>query len=711
MNAAVSTAIVCRHCQKSNPVERKFCGGCGETLWEKCPACSAEIPGSETFCGTCGVDVRAKRQGIEAELREKFTRALALAAAHSYPQAFALLQELSGASNLCAEVAAQAAAEIPEVQARVKRQKELAELTFQQGAELLAKKSYEAAVQVLQSIPQPLRTKEMNDCLERAQSQWKELLSLSGEIRELVESKRTMELFPKLERLLALKPEHAQALKLAGQLRDQLLGVAARKLNEHLYAEAAKLLEQIPDFVQNAEVATALDKAQELSALLLELRTAPLATPTTLALAQKLVKFAPTNAEVAKLAEELKMRATTRPEPARAAAPVWIKAPQRTRVAMPVDWLGYFTRLSCEDAAGNKTWRDSPGQFWTALGLALQGIDEADTSLNLMPTTKSSLLSKLPFSFGKKGPTAAWGIDLGESGLRAIKLSKDPKSGAIKLEACERVPHAQTLAQIDQTSEREAAATATLKAFLTRAKVEETHVVASMSSQRVLGRFFDLPPMAGKKVAEAVQFEAKHQIPVPLEELAWAYDVQGPAIAAGSKEPDERPRKILLVASRLSHVQSQLALFKAAGIAIDELVPDSIALHNAFQFEFHAEPQKTNALIDIGFDTTNFIVSSPRNLWFRSFGMGGETFTQALVKQFQLTREQAEELKRNPAKARRYSLYCATQESLLVQLVSEVERSLASYSRYNSHQPAERLYGLGGGFQTHGLLRYLRCGK
>jgi Tfp pilus assembly PilM family ATPase len=152
-------------------------------------------------------------------------------------------------------------------------------------------------------------------------------------------------------------------------------------------------------------------------------------------------------------------------------------------------------------------------------------------------------------------------------------------------------------------------------------------------------------------------------------------------------------------------------MFKAAGINVDELVPDSVALHNAFQFEFHAEQQKTAALLDVGFDSTKFVVSGPRNLWFRTFGTGGESFTQGLVRQFQLTREQAEELKRNPAKARRYSLYYTTQEPLLVQMVSEVERSLASYSRYNCAEPVERLYGLGGAFQTYGLLRYLRWGK
>ena len=117
------------------------------------------------------------------------------------------------------------------------------------------------------------------------------------------------------------------------------------------------------------------------------------------------------------------------------------------------------------------------------------------------------------------------------------------------------------------------------------------------------------------------------------------------------------------------------------------------------------------ALLDLGLDGANFLVSAPRAVWFRSFGLGGENFTQALVKHFQLTREQAEELKRNPAKARRYSLYCASQEPLFVQLVSEIERSLISYSRGNATEPAERLYGVGGAFQTHGLLRYLRCGK
>jgi type IV pilus assembly protein PilM len=708
MSSTVSTATICRHCQVESPPQRRFCGGCGKGLWEKCPACSAEIAGNERFCGACGTDARGKREELAAELREKLAQARALAKTHHYGQAIQLLEMLASRADESAEVAATAAAEIPQVQSREKRQKELAALTHQQGLELLDGRAYEAAVEVLESIPKPLRTREINDCLERSQSQWKEVLALGGEIRTLVEVRRTNELFPKLERLLALKPGHPQAQKLATQLREQLLATATKRLNDHLYADALRLLEQIPPFARNAEVETSIDKALELSVLLSELRIAPLALPSTLAVVRKLVKFAPADKEGAKLVEEFKLRVAAQPEIARAAAPVWTKAPQRTRVLLPVEWLGNFTRLACGDATGAKTLREAPGQFFVAFGLALQGIDAADMAVNLLPAEKTGLLGKLAFSFGKKSPISAWGLDLGESGLRAIKLSKDAKSGTAKLESCHHIPHVQPLVNVENSLLREEEIAKTLKEFLFRAKTERARIVASLSSQRVLGRFFELPPMAGNKVAEAIRFEARHQIPVPLEDLTWAYDIQGPAATARSGECS---RKILLMAARLADARAQAALFKAGGVTIDELAPDCLALHNAVQFELRGEQTKPVALADIGLDCTSFLVSAPRAVWFRNFGLGGENFTQAIARRFQLTREQAEELKRNPAMARRYSLYCAAQEPLFRQLVSELERSLSSYNRFNSAEPAALLYGVGGAFQTHGLLRYLRWGK
>lgn len=585
-------------------------------------------------------------------------------------------------------------------------------MTFRQAEELLGRRAYEGAVQVLESIPGPLRTAEIAACLSSAQSRWKELVSLSGEIRALVAEKRTADLLPKIERLLMLKPDHAQAQKLATQLRDQLVDSAKKRLNEHQYADALQLLRQIPSFAKSGEVEKLQDQALELSTLLAELRLAPLALPSTYAVLQKLVKFAPGNEQAVSLVEKFKTQISARPAELRLAAPAWASPPRQPRLKIPVDWLGHFVRLSCQDKSHAKTLREHPGEFFVALGLALQGIEEADISINLLPAEKSGLLGKLPFSFGKKGPSAAWGIDLGEHALRAVCLAREAKSGNIQLQACCYIQHDLPLSQAEEGLQREKLSARTLKEFLRRADMEGTKIIASLSGHRILGRFFDLPPMAANKVAETVQYEAKHQIPVPLDELSWAYEVLGEVQQRGGKEQDSLPRKILLVAARLAHVQAQVKLFKTAGMSADALVPDCVALHNGFRFEFEGNKVPgAFALLDVGLKSSNLVVSGPRSVWFRSFGIGGEDFTQSLATHFQLTRDQAEGLKRNPAKARRYSLYCAAQEPLLIQLVSEVERSLASYARYNSAQLVERMYGVGGGFQTPGLVRYLCWGK
>jgi len=45
----------------------------------------------------------------------------------------------------------------------------------------------------------------------------------------------------------------------------------------------------------------------------------------------------------------------------------------------------------------------------------------------------------------------------------------------------------------------------------------------SVAGQSGLARFVKLPPVEEKKIADIVRFEAKQQIPFPLEEVVWDY--------------------------------------------------------------------------------------------------------------------------------------------------------------------------------------------
>jgi Tfp pilus assembly PilM family ATPase len=142
---------------------------------------------------------------------------------------------------------------------------------------------------------------------------------------------------------------------------------------------------------------------------------------------------------------------------------------------------------------------------------------------------------------------------------------------------------------------------------------------------------------------------------------------------------------------------------------------DAVALHNTIHYELFAgdasAADEAVAMLDLGTESSNIVISSRRGVWFRTFGQGGESYTRELIKRFNLTYDQAEQIKREPAKAPRFSELEEAYRPLLVQLISEVERSLETYARLYADHPVQRLYGLGGAFQAHGVLRYLRSGK
>jgi len=91
--------------------------------------------------------------------------------------------------------------------------------------------------------------------------------------------------------------------------------------------------------------------------------------------------------------------------------------------------------------------------------------------------------------------------------------------------------------------------------------------------------------------------------------------------------------------------------------------------------------------------------------------VGGQAFTEALGKEFQLTGAQTERLKRNPTRGPSWRRYEAALAPVLATLSRQIEAALDAYRRDDPGARIERIVTLGGGFQLHGLLRYLRVGR
>src|SRR3954469_24896353 len=112
-----------------------------------------------------------------------------------------------------------------------------------------------------------------------------------------------------------------------------------------------------------------------------------------------------------------------------------------------------------------------------------------------------------------------WGIDIGQCALKALRLEMiDGKPTAT---AFDYVEHTKILSQPDadpDTLIREA-----LGKFLELNDLKLDDVAIGIAGQVGWARFGNLPPVEEKKIAEIVKFEAKQQIPFPLEEVVWGF--------------------------------------------------------------------------------------------------------------------------------------------------------------------------------------------
>lgn len=700
--------VVCGQCGQGNTATRTFCGRCGQRLWDVCPGCKGRHRIGEKFCGQCGTDLEERL----VEQRQRYEKQLAEAERYRQLGEFALalarLKSLAAIEEPTFQALAQQAASLQlEVAAEQEHWERAVAQTELEAARLVQSYRYQEAVALLESVPERLWSETAAKLLREARAKRDEVEELAKEIQTLVRAKRIEELGAKIDRMLELQPKQAFVGKLAHQLRERLLAAAKQKLDADDYPAALALMDQLPRSAMSPEVGKLRDQALELNYLINDLKLSPVIDPPLISLAERMVRLRPRHPQAGRLLEAIRERASQRPDNLRYAAPAWA-ALRGFRLGVPVHWWAGLQRIRCTpeiDAALRK----EPGKYFVACGLAIQGLGLAAIAINLLPTRETGLLKRLP-AFMRRAPTSAWGLDLGITGLKAVRMVTDRQQGVVTLEAVESFPYLSPLTPLTDDAERHRLEREAIRQFIERRKPENDRVCLSVPGLMTLGRFVELPPVEAKKLDETARAEADFQFPMDLNELAWGYHVFPRTEIAPSQST---PYRSVMQAVKKHLVDHLAAMCHDTGLRLDLVQSECLALHNLAVYEFFGEVPTAGAspaavaLLDVGARATNLVVSSPTGTWFRGIGVSGESFTNALVRPLKLTREQAEQLKRDPARARRvYQLY-ELLESDFAHLTDEVERSLQTYRRQYPNVPVTQMFGFGGGFRMHGLLRWL----
>lgn len=718
-------AVNCRRCAAFNPPRRKFCVKCGAPLRERCPQCQTECTVSDAYCDGCGVNldqlVADQVQQIEADFRAveelrlecQFDKAIALLIPISKNHHPRLVDHTSRAGSLISELVTDR-----------DQQRTIAEEFYQEARRCLESFNYQRAAEILERIPPPLRHDAIKDLYVQIESRRQEIAMLNEETHAAVREKRLVDLPSLIDRLLALVPDHAYAKKLAEQMQERLMVAAMKQLTNHQYDSAVQLLRQMAPSVHNPQAQSLYEKAMECAWLTWDLRNAPLIDDTLAAVAGRLRQLAPADSQAAKLAIEIQKRTRAAKTDERPQSLLWARPPKQTALGIPVEGLTGFQRLILGDSANQPDLRRQPGRFAVACGLALAGIKQSALPINLLSAQQQGVLHRVKrltqpqIAVTRK----AWGLDMGVSGLKAVRLAWNKSRQQAVIEAAELIEHAKLLTYAANDIEKRKITADTLDVFLDRHQIKSERLCAALPGRLALSRQIQVPPIESAKLTKLVQLQAPGLFPFPLEQLAWDFQVLAddpPQSDGAAESPAETLRQAVLIAARDATVEHFLDTFEEAGIRVDLLQTDCVALHNYLAYEHFATSDaplqaKTNpvvAALAIGGETTNIVVSSPQSFWSYTCGVAGHSFTRALVKEFNLTVANAEQLKRTPESASRLSDMYRALSPVFADLLKELQRALAAYAKAQPDRLADHIIGLGGGFALHGLFRYLRCGR
>jgi type IV pilus assembly protein PilM len=112
-------------------------------------------------------------------------------------------------------------------------------------------------------------------------------------------------------------------------------------------------------------------------------------------------------------------------------------------------------------------------------------------------------------------------------------------------------------------------------------------------------------------------------------------------------------------------------------------------------------------IIDVGAQNTDLIIAEANSAWMRNIPLGGNNFTEALVKAFKLSFAKAESLKRTASSSKYARQIFQAMRPIFSELVSEVQRSLGYYGSTHRDIELEKLVVLGNAFQLPGLQKYI----
>ncbi|NDF37219.1 MAG: hypothetical protein EB156_05475, partial [Euryarchaeota archaeon] len=205
--------------------------------------------------------------------------------------------------------------------------------------------------------------------------------------------------------------------------------------------------------------------------------------------------------------------------------------------------------------------------------------------------------------------------------------------GGLRLDRIERREFVGDPADDDS---RQSQASSALKEIVASLKAKGAKATYVVSSFPVLMKFASLPALDGAQVDQIVEFEAQQQVPYPINEVVWGYQLTGDA--------DDIEVEVVLAAVKAEEINEIDEIVLGSGLKSQGAEVSPVALYNALRFNY-GDVEEATLLVDIGSRTTDMIFMEGGKLFIRTVKIGGADITRAISKEFGADFSQADQRK------------------------------------------------------------------
>ncbi len=300
--------------------------------------------------------------------------------------------------------------------------------------------------------------------------------------------------------------------------------------------------------------------------------------------------------------------------------------------------------------------------------------------------------------------SSIFGLDLSDLSVKLVKLESCGNEEKITSFGSVQIPSGAISDGEIKNKEQVAAAIKKVVEGAGPKKIKTKKVICSLPETKAFLRIIAIPKMDDNEIEEAVKWEMEANIPLPLEQVYYDWQMVTEALTA-----EKNKINLLVVAVSKTTVDETMEVLELAGLDVVGLEIESIAQTRSLLGK--KDYNRTVLTVDIGDRRTSFSIAKEGVPCFTSsVPLCGQSLSDVISKGMGISFEEAEKIKFAHgigSELKNDALFRLVQP-VLENFSQEIGRSIDFYlSGLGYSKNIDNIIVCGGGANTKGILEYL----